>query len=167
MARCCRQRYLVTLLATALLVVNTPSGIAQEQPRKQVSFALCAVQATTEGREAKSYGPGLEPWKESLQSLSHDTFVRIKEHRENTAVGGEVRVSTGSRYAIRVQLIDQDTHGRFRLRARVIERRQEPGGKQTDRTALDTTCTVVPGRRLILRGIPLDKGELVILIRIT
>ncbi len=142
-------------------------GNADQALELPVTISMVAVQATNENRPAneKFFESGLESIRSSLESLPFDTFRKVKSDRGQVSAQEEAKFAIDDRYTLSVTPLSGDTEGRVRVKVRITEK-VEKDGKTVTQKALETTSAIVPGRHLLLGGLPKDGGRLAILLTV-
>ena len=142
-------------------------GNADQALDKPVTISMVAVQATNENRpdKEKFFEPSLDPIRSSLDTLPFDTFRKVKSDRGQVSAKEEAKFKINDRYTLSVTPLSGDTEGRVRVKVWITEK-VEKDGKTVTRKALDSTSAVVPGKHLLLGGLPMDGGQLAILLTV-
>lgn len=155
----------MNLLALTMTVVSLVAA-PDEQRARPVSVRVVAVQALTTGRRVKKFDPGLEEVRSVLARSNHDTFKKVKTTTVTAPYGKESRVPIDAKYTLYVTPLSKESGGRIKVRVRVTvppkDRRR--GAKPIN--ALTTTIIAAPGRKIKLQGLPLDEGELILVLSI-
>ena len=131
------------------------------QASAPVTLSYTAVQATNEGHGERRFERGLEKVQKALEGLDFDTFTRVASGSESVDIGDEARFPIDDHYALTMSPISTSDDGRVRVRSRITVTRD---GKSRD--ALDTTQAMVPGKLMNLGGLPMGKGELVVVLSV-
>lgn len=147
-----------------LLAVSVDPAVEAVAP--SVRIKVVAIQATSEGREAKYFDPALTELREVLAGFDYDTFRRLKTVEADTGYGGECKVHVTERYTLFVAPLEKDSAGRIWVKVRVEEKFQSEEGPKT-RIALNTKKVLMPpGKHVVLCGFKLAPGELVMLVSV-
>jgi hypothetical protein len=156
----------VNIAGLTIFLVALVGNVDQEL-KEPVTISMVAVQATNENRPAreKYFEPGLESIRSSLESLPFDTYRKVKSDRARVSAKDEAKFAINERYTLSVTPLSGDTEGRVRVKVWIAEK-IEKDGKSITRKALDTTSAIVPGKHLLLGGLPMDGGQLAILLTI-
>lgn len=144
--------------AAALVCAATVFAAGEE-----VVLHMAAVQATTEGRQTKYFEPALDDVKQAIAPLDYDTFRAIKATDLGVPYGHEIKVDINERYRLHLEPVGMDADGRVRLEVQLLRLR---GDDKPPIKALDTTLSIAPGKHLNLGGLPLDRGELVVVLHV-
>lgn len=149
----------------ALIVLLAAQAAAPVKPAEPppISVTMVAVQAMTEGHRDKQFGLGLEEVKSSLLETEHDTFRLICSGTQPAPYKVEKPFEINPKYTIFVKPEEKQPDGRIRLDVRV-EMRPRGDKAAGPVNAVKATYQVTPGRRLLLRGLKLEKGELLIVL---
>jgi hypothetical protein len=142
-------------------------GNVDQDLKEPVTISMVAVQATNENRPEgeKFFEPGLESIRSSLENLPFDTYRKVKSDQARVSAKDEAQFTINERYTLSVTPLSGDTEGRVRVKVWITEK-FEKDGKSITRKALDTTSAIVPGKHLLLGGLPMDGGQLAILLTI-
>jgi hypothetical protein len=143
-----------------VVVVLLCAAAAAEGP---VPFSYWAVHASDEGREEKSYGPGLEGVRKTLDDLPYDTFRKISNGREAIVPGKRERVRLNANYTLCIQPVSREADGRYRVEIQVEMDPDDPDKPPVK--ALDTRMLMRPGEQVRMGGMRLEgEGDLVIIL---
>ncbi|NUM52824.1 MAG: hypothetical protein HUU46_04190 [Candidatus Hydrogenedentes bacterium] len=114
--------------------------------------------------DARYFEPGLDGIRDAVASLNFDTYKKVKSETATAAFGSETAMRITDRYTLRMTPLDKDSHGRLRVRVAVDEISLRNGDSKT-MTAVETTSAIAPNKYLVIGGrLPLDEGQLVILV---
>lgn len=122
-----------------------------------------AANSPNEPPNKKYFGPGLDAVKSALANLKYRSFRKLGAQKLVAERDQETTMRIDAKYTLGVTLLDQDTLGRFRVKAR-IEEKVRKGDKVIKRNALLTTTALAPGKHLVLGGPKLEKGQLVLVL---
>lgn len=151
----------LTILLAALV------GNADQALEHPVTISMVAVHATNENRpnNEKYFEPGLESIRSALDNLPFDSFRKVKSDRQKASAEEEAKFVVNDRYSLSVTPLTGDSEGRVRVKVWITEKVEEDG-KTVTQKALDTTTAIVPGKHLLLGGLPMDGGRLAILLTV-
>jgi len=149
------------------IVLAALVGNAEQTLEKPVTISMVAVQATNENRPEKEkyFEPGLESIRSALDNLPFDTFKKVKSNSRKVSAHEEAKFEINARYTLFVTPLSEDAEGRVRVKVWITEK-VEKDGKTTTQKALETTSAVVPGKHLLLGGLPINGGRLAILLTV-
>ncbi len=131
-------------------------------PHDTVRVDVVAVHAFSENRGARVFDKELQPMKEALADLEYDTFQRLSAVTLEAAIDKEVTYQVNSRYKLCVRPLSREPSGQVRLSVRVEMRPSDQKAKPIN--AVSTTLLISPEKRLKVRGLKLDVGELVMVL---
>ena len=147
----------------AVAVFGAPAPLPPPaQSRDAVRVDVVAVHAFSENRGARVFDKDLLELKETLSDLQYDTFRRLSATTLRAAVNEEATYEINSRYKLCVKPLSRETSGQVRLNVRVEMKTNAPGAKPVN--AVATTFLISPDKKLKLRGLKLDNGELVVVL---
>jgi hypothetical protein len=132
------------------------------QPPDTVKVDVVAVHAFSENRGARVFDNDLKDLKDALSDLDYDTFRRLSATTLHARINEEATYEINSRYKLRVKPLSHEPSGQVRLSIRVEMRTRAPGAKPVD--AVATTLLISPEKKLKVRGLKLDNGELVVVL---
>ena len=147
-------------LMPLLLVAN--ALLAQPQPGPPpVPVSVVAVQATREGG-AKQFGPGLEAVQHAIEGTGFDHYRKVSATTLEAPFERESSAGLGAGYTLSITPLSRERTGHARMHLRL---RMEAGSQKGQTiNAVDTTITIAPGGQFVLRGLRMDKGELIVVI---
>ena len=147
--------------ALGLLISQPPSSIARPPEDKAPLVRMTAVQAKSEGRDKPEIPDNLKGVRGVLKSLSADTFALIAEQEREAPLGEETLVPINGVYSLYVTPNRASAQEPMKIQAR-IEMLEGDGY----RNALVTEAQAQPGKALVFRGLPLNVGELVVIMQL-
>jgi len=151
---------LAALTMTFLALVAVPQG----EQGKPVAVRIVAVQAYNSGQKTKQFGRGLEEIRAALKDIKFDTYRLVKAATVNVPYNKEARVPINAKYSLYIIPLSKESRGRIKLKVRVA---MAPEGRQKKPVnAVMTTVVAVPGKQFKLRGLPLDRGELIVVLSV-
>ena len=128
-----------------------------------VTLHMAAVQATNEGRATKYFDPVLNEIKRAIAPLDYDTFRAIKTQDVGLPFGKRAEIVINDRYRLQLEPVGRDADNRVRIQVCILRVR---GPDDPPMKALDTTLLMAPGKHLSLGGLPLEQGELVVILEL-
>jgi len=141
------------------------AGVTQPPPARSqnaVKVDVVAVHAFSENRGARVFDKDLQDLKEALSDLEYDTFRRLSATTLRAALNQEATYEINSRYKICVKPLSREPSGQVRLNVRVEMKTGAARAKPIN--AITTTLLIGPEKKLKLRGLKLDNGELVVVL---
>lgn len=139
-------------------VTSPPPAQSQDAVRVDV----VAVHAFSENRGARVFDKDLQELKEALSDLDYDTFRRLSATTLRAGLNEEATYQINSRYKLCVKPLSREPSGQVRLNVRVEMKTGAAGAKPVN--AITTTLLISPDKKLKLRGLKLDNGELVVVL---
>ena len=136
-------------------------GDSSASARVQVN--MVAVQALNEGRETQYFDPALLGIRQSIQGLDYDTFREVRTTNQSLKYDKETKITINERYTLCLKPVKKDDHGRIRVQAR-IEMAPRREGDAAINALSDTTLLMMPGKKLNLGGLKLEKGDLIVVL---
>lgn len=160
-------RVAATLLAAVLFAAGIAAGgpdpaTAPAGGQDTVRVDVVAVHAFSENRGAKVYDKDLQDIKEALSDLEFDTYRKLSSTTLRAALNDEASYKINSKYTLYVKPLSREASGQVRLSIRVQMAAKDPAGKPIN--AVATTLSISPDKKLKLRGLKLDNGELVVVL---
>lgn len=147
----------------AVAVVGAPvTSPPPVQSQDAVRVDVVAVHAFSENRGARVFDRDLQELKETLSDLDYDTFRRLSATTLRAELNEEATYEINSRYKLCVKPMSREPSGQVRLNVRVEMKTGAPGAKPIN--AVATTLLISPDKKLKLRGLKLDNGELVVVL---
>jgi hypothetical protein len=126
-----------------------------------VDIAIYAIYATNENRPEPVFDPALAPVRHAVSDLAFDTFTKIRADVVSAPFGEETAFPINDKYSLYVKPLNrQDIQTRMEVRVELAPRSPQ----ERPRTAVTTTVVMAPSRQVKLRGLKMDKGELVIVL---
>jgi len=145
----------VVLIASAMFA--QPHG--GPPPPPPVSISVVAVHATSEGG-AKQFDPGLEGVRHTLDETGFDRYRKLSAATISAPLEQESSIDLGSGYALLITPLSRERNGHVRMHIRLRMDRKPPRGQSLN--AVDTTIAIGPGKQFVLRGLKMDRGELIV-----
>lgn len=128
-----------------------------------VRVDVVAVHAFSQQRGEKVYDKELNEFKDALADLDeYDTFHLLSLTTIECVPGEEAQYTINTRYKLCVKPLARAESGQVRLSLRVEMSPKGPDAKPVN--AISTTLLISPEKRLKLRGLKLDRGELVLVL---
>lgn len=145
------------------LIVACAALVGAETSTERAHIAMTAVQATHQGFEKKDIDPALEDFREVLRQIERfDTFRLVRRATAAAAYNAESRIPIDDTYCLCVTPRSKVDDGRVKLEARVEMKAEREDEEPRD--ALRIRCMIAPGRKLLLRGLKRDEGELIVVL---
>jgi len=144
-----------------VLIVGATMAQADESRPPPVLVSVVVVHATKE-RGAKEYDPSLDKVRPALADLEFDRYEEIRSVKMTAPFNEETIFDLTSGYSLYVKPLSLERNGQVRMNLRVKMASKDPGCEPVD--AIRTTIAIVPGKQVRLRGLTLDRGELVVVI---
>ena len=124
-----------------------------------VSISVVAVHATHENG-AKQFDPGLENIRRTLEDAGFDRYQKLRATTISAAFDHESSVDLSSGYALSITPLSRERNDHVRMHIRLRMEVKPQGGEAI--CAVDTTIVIAPGKQFVLRGLKMDKGELIV-----
>lgn len=134
---------------------------------KNLDICVVNVCAERQNLQKKFIDSSLSSYKTYLVTLRQYNSFRIlgKEKRLRVRVGRLYNLKINENYTVIVRPLGLDQQKRTHLEVSIIECRYKDG-KFRKKLALKTVCYISRGKCLGLCGLPLDKGELIVILAI-
>ncbi len=158
---------MVNVSSGAMLVVAvllSPAENGEDLP--PVDVTVIAVQACKEGRREKHFDPGTEQIRDAVADLEFDTYHKVKSAAFKAPYSDETRTSITKRYRLCVKPLSRGRDGRIKLELRLQIMPEKDARKREPINALVTTVVAADDKKFKLRGMKLDKGELVVVLAV-
>lgn len=139
-----------------------PPGPPPAKSPDPVRVDVVAVHAFSENRGARVFDKDLQDLKDALSDLDYDTFRRLSTTTLRAGLNEEAAYEINSRYKLCVKPLSREASGQVRLNVRVEMKTNAPGAKPVN--AVATTLLISPEKKLKVRGLKLDNGELVVVL---
>lgn len=137
--------------------------VAQSIPVSAASSAPRVSNAPSEG--ARTFDAGLEPLRPALADLDYDTFQKVSISRLPVAFNEETHIEVTPEYMLHVTPISVEKNGMIRLNVRLELHSKQEG--RPSRNAIATTLVTSPNRLFKLRGLKMENGELVVVMKVS
>lgn len=148
-------------LAALITAIAVYVAAHDTKPAPPVSVRMVAVHAATTGKKPPQFGPGTEEVRAALADLPFDTFTLVKAATQNAPYGSETVIAIDSTYTFHIAPLEKDAAGRFKVHVRVAMTKKSSGRNVS---AVSSTVVIAPNTKLKLLGMPMEKGELVVVI---
>jgi hypothetical protein len=149
-----RWKWMVFLSATLLAPLQIWAGSAE--------FKIWAMEAHTEGRTTPHFDEGLEAAREAVKSLKFDTYLKLKTAEHTFEDTKAYRTDIDDLYALTASAPVRENDGRFRMNIKItMDSKTAPG---TEIEALDTELLLLPGKKVVVRGLKLGEGEEMVIV---
>lgn len=123
--------------------------------------AVYAIYATNENRPEPEFDPALAPVRHAVSDLGFDTYRKIKADVISAPFGKETGFPINEKYTLYIKPLNrQDIQTRINVRVELAPRSQQ----ERPKTAVTTVVAMAPSKQVKLRGLKMDKGELVIVL---
>jgi hypothetical protein len=146
-------------IGVALLMVATLSAGGDSPP--PVNVHLWAAKATVEKRDKIQIDRELEPIRPAVAGLPYDTYRKVAVSWRAIAYGEEGRLPINAEYTLIAKPLSADPDGRIRIAITVEMAKPD----RPPVNALQTTMSLVPGKLVTLRGLMLNDGDLLIVLK--
>lgn len=158
----------LTAISCILAVLSTAGAAPPGHDRNVARVDVVAVHAFSQGRGEKVYDRELEGLKDALEDLDYDTYLLLSSKTLRVKMGEEATYEINSRYKLCVEPLSQERSGQTRLSVRVEMTPKRPperaGQERKPVNVIKTTLLISPDKKLKLRGLKLDRGELVVVL---
>ncbi len=149
-------------IVIAALLAQAPAGpppsIARPPDQGVEQMQVTAVRAAMKGRAERVVDAELKNLGKLFEKFPFDTFSLEAQRDFEAPHGGPTTVSLNDVYALEVTPLRRLETGEVELDARIVSLAGDaPVG------ALITKAKAAPGQALIFRGLPLDDGELIVI----
>jgi len=149
-------------IVIAALLAQAPAGpppaIARPLDQGAEQVQVTAVRAAMEGRAERVVDAELKNLEKLFEKFPFDTFSLEAQREFEAPHGGPTTVPLNDVYALEVMPHRRLESGEVELDARIVSLAGDaPVG------ALITRAKAAPGQALIFRGMPLDDGELIVI----
>jgi hypothetical protein len=152
----------MTFIYIALIIGAAVAQQDKAQP-EPVKISVVVVHATKEDGK-KQYDASLDKVRPALADLEFDRYEEIRSVKMTAPFNEETIFDLTSGYKLCVSPLSREQNGQARINLKVQLDPKEPGGPPVN--ALNTTIAIGPGKQFKLRGLTLDRGELVVVISI-
>lgn len=155
----------MSFLGLTIAVVALVSG--QDDPGdRAVSVRMVAVQALTTGQREKKFDSELDEVRSVLATSKADTFKKVKTATTTAPYGNETRIPIDAKYTLYVTPLSKESGGRIKIEVRVTIPPKERKPRAEPINAIKTTLIAVPGDKVKLQGLPMDEGELILVLSV-
>lgn len=152
-------------IAAMALLTQTPAGpppsIARPSDESAEHIEVSAVRAANEGRGERVIDAEIKALEKSFENLPYDTFSLEAARAFDAPHGGPTTIPLNDAYALEVTPHERQESGEVTLDTRIMSL---AGDKPV--AALITKAKAAPGKALVFRGLPLDTGELIVIMRL-
>jgi hypothetical protein len=152
----------MTFIHLALIIGVVVAQADKVQP-EPVKISVVVVHATKEGG-AKQFDPGLDKVRSALADLEFDRYEELRSVKMTAPFNEETIFDLTSGYKLCVSPLSRERNGQVRINLKVQIDPREPDGPPVN--ALTTTIAIGPGKQFKLRGLTLERGELVVVISV-
>lgn len=153
---------LLCLSAISLVAGEPAQTVQAPPPQDTVRVDVVAVHAFSENRGARVFDKDLLNFKDALADLEYDTFHQLSTTTLRAPLNQEATYQINSRYKLCVKPLSRESSGQVRLNVRVEMKTNARDSKPVN--AVSTTLLISPEKKLKVRGLKLDNGELVIVL---
>lgn len=153
----------ILIALTALAQPWAPPSAGGGVPAEEYEIVeMKALRASNEGMAQKEIDPALRGLAPVLEALPFDRFSPIAEETKEAPYGRETLIPINSEYTLSIRPIERNAKdGLVLLEARIIMSRE---GRKIN--ALSTRAEAATGQPLLFRGLELNNGELVVVMRL-
>lgn len=125
-------------------------------------FKIWAMEAHLEGRTTPHFDEGLEPIREAVKALKFDTYLKLKTDEHTFTDTTEYSAPIVDQYSLTASAPVLEKDGRYRMKIKIaMESETSPG---TIVEALETELLLLPGKKVVVRGLKLGEGEEMVLV---
>lgn len=125
-------------------------------------FKIWAMEAHTEGRDTPHFDEGLEPIRDAVKALKFDTYLKLKTDEHTFKDDTDYRTEIDELYSLTASAPVLEKDGRFRMKIKItMDSKTSPG---TEIEALDTELLLLPGKKVVVRGLKLGEGEEMVIV---
>lgn len=153
---------LIALLAGQMPALPGGGGEAPAPPKLHV----VAAHASNAGQEPAAVDEALSAVKKILLALPFDTYAPVADQEVEAPPGEETLIPLNGIYSLYVTPQGQDETGALALTAR-ISMLKAGSGPEEYVNALYTEAKLASGMPLVFRGLDLNVGELVVVLRLS
>ncbi len=147
-------KLLVFLGAVLLAPLQTWAGSAE--------FKIWAMEAHTEGRATPHFDEGLEAVREAVKALKFDTYLKLKTDEHTFTDSSAYEVAINDQYTLNASAPVIAEDGRYRVQIKIsMDSKTSPGTKIE---ALNTELLLLPGKKVVVRGLKLGEGEEMVIV---
>lgn len=133
-------------------------------PAAQAASALVtAVHATKHDPPAASYDAHCQRYKRFLEDMPYNRFEAIARRTLSLDNGASLDFTINERYSLTFDDVIVESDGRVRSRVKVIVV-PKSGGEAI--TLLEMRVTLAPRKPVLIRGLPMDEGEIAIVLEL-
>ena len=108
---------------------------------------------------------GLDSVRPALSDLNYRFFQRVSGSRLPVAFQEETHIEVNPDYVLHVMPVSVEKNGMVRLNVRLELRSKQEG--RPSRNAISTTLVTLPQRLFKLRGLKIESGELVVVMKVS
>lgn len=148
---------MVTLSIVAAYVLMLTTEAPDPPP---LTLNCWVIQASTEGRNTKTYDKAAAQIKDVLEDLPFDSYQTLQEFKETIAQNENKRYPLTPRYTLNLLYAGRDESGRARVVVSVFL--ATPDSQEASRTAVETKLLLAEGGKARVGGLREGKGELII-----
>jgi hypothetical protein len=128
-----------------------------------IQLSLWAAQATKENIPKPHFDAPLNPIKKAVADLPFNSYRTVKTVKKTISDGPPTKIALNKKYALLVKVLAKEKDGRIRLELAIELPPKKKGGKPV--RALTTRVLMKPKEMIKLRGLKLDKGEMVVVLQ--
>ena len=121
--------------------------------------------STAQAEVRRTFDEGLESLRPALADLDYDTFQKVSISRLPVVFNEETHIEVTTEYVLHVTPLSVEKNGMIRLNVRLELRSRQEG--RPPRNAIATTLVTSPNRLFKLRGLKMENGELVVVMKVS
>jgi hypothetical protein len=155
-------RFFILPLFLGLFISELCTGVAVHA----AELEMWVVESTTEGREERHYGKGLEAIHRVLAPVPHDTYKKVASGKHKLAASKTTRVPINKSYTLETAPPITAKDGRHRLKLRILMKKEGTPPKEI--AALSTELLLHLDKPVVVRGLKAKgKVELVLVLALS
>ena len=121
--------------------------------------------STPHSEVLRTYDAELESLRPALADLDYDTFKKVSISRLPVTFNEETNIEVTPEYVLHVTPLSVEKNGMVRLNVRLELRSKQEG--RPPRNAIATTLATAQNRLFMLRGLKMENGELVVVMKVS
>lgn len=137
--------------------------LALAAPLAQGATTVTAVHATEPGSADRTYDEGCQEFEELLSRLEYGRFDTVAQKNVTLATGAETRVTVNARYALSFTDTTVQADGHVKSTVRVFGL---PRNASEPVEVLEMSVRLAPGKPVMIRGLRMEKGEIVVFLKL-
>lgn len=125
-------------------------------------FKIWAMEAHVEGRDTPHFEEGLEAVREAVKALKFDTYLKLKTDEHTFTDDRAYDVAINEQYTLEASAPEAAEGGRYRMNIKItMDSKTSPG---TEIEALNTELLLLPGKKVVVRGLKLGEGDEMVIV---